>query len=536
MISFNRYKICKPINSVLMILFIGFNINAQVIFQESFNGTNGITSGTANGVNWSSTCPTCLNGDHWEIQSGTFEGKDTNGEAVWKTDNPIDISSCGNIEISFDVESIGTMEGCGTNCNAVDWVRIQYNIDGSGWVDPGNSYFCAGLCASINVIASDDINATVYSTGCIPAIGNNLQLRISAQCWSSSEYWRIDNVTVSCGSPDAGTDGNLDICASSGITNLFDQLGGNPINGGVWSGPSNLSGGDLGTFNPSSMNSGTYNYTVGNAPCQESASVVVSIKNNNAGSSSSIVLCPEATSINLFDLLGGNPDNNGAWTGPSNLAGGNLGAFYAATMSNGTYTYTVGEIPCEESASIDLEINGPTASFTANPTILTLDNTEVDFTNTSQNGSNYLWDFGDNSPNSFDINPFHNFPNSNPEVYIVTLIAFDDNNCSDTTNTSIKINAPTMNYEIPNIFTPNGDGNNDFFKLTNNQNIESLEVIILNRWGNVVYESKAKDFKWNGKSKNNGNICVDGTYFYKINIINLGAETIEEHGFLQLAR
>ncbi|RYM36003.1 T9SS type B sorting domain-containing protein [Brumimicrobium glaciale] len=536
MIELSKVKIWNTLNVIVIFLFIGFNTNAQIIFQENFNGADGTTSGTANGVNWSSSCPTCLNGDHWEIQSGAFEGQDTNGEAVWKTDNPIDISNCGNIEISFNVESLGTMEGCGTDCNSVDWVRFQYNIDGTGWVDPNNSYFCSGLCAGFNVIASDDVNSTVYSTGCIPAVGNSLQLRISVQCWSNSEYWRIDDVTVNCGSPDAGTNGNLDVCASSGISNLFNQLGGNPINGGTWSGPSNLTGGDLGTFNPATMNPGTYNYTVGNAPCQESASVTVLITDNNAGTNNSVELCPGAASIDLFDILGGNPDNNGSWTGPSNLTGGNLGTFDATTMNSGTYTYTVGMSPCEESASIDLEINGPTASFTASPTTTTTENTEVEFTNTSQNASNYLWDFGDNSANSFDINPIHIFPNSEPEVYIVTLIAYDDNNCSDTTNAFITVTDPIVNLEIPNIFTPNSDGDNDFFKLTLNENIKSLEVVILNRWGNVVFESNKVDFEWNGQVNNSGTDCSDGTYFYKINLTDLSGKTINEHGFVQIAR
>lgn len=534
----NKFKLWKKASLALIVFMVSFTTSAQIIFQESFNGADGTTSGSANGVNWSSSCPTCLNGDHWEIQSGAFEGRDTNGEAIWMTNTPIDISSCGNIEVSFDIESVGTMEGCDTDCMSVDWVRFQYNIDGTGWVDPNNSYYCGGTCASINVVASDDVGAITYSTGCIPTSGSSLQLRISVQCWASSEYWRIDNVSVDCGSADAGTNGTLDICASSSVTNLFDQLGGNPINGGTWSGPSNLTGGDLGTFNPNNMNPGTYTYTVGNAPCQENASVTVSITDNNAGSDNLIEICPASNPLNLFEILGSNPDINGSWTGPSSLSGGHLGTLDPSALENGyySYTYSVGNAPCEDQAIVNIEISGPTASFIANPTAGTTQNSEIEFINTSQNADSYLWDFGDNSANSFDVNPIHIFPSNEPEIYLVTLIAYDDKNCSDTTNASISITEPAVIYEVPNIFTPNSDGDNDFFKLTESENIQSLEIVILNRWGNVVYESKEVNFKWNGESRINGAECSDGTYFYKLNLTDLGGNSSEKKGFVQIAR
>src|SRR5690554_4650937 len=245
------------------------------------------------------------------------------------------------------------MEGCGTDYNSVDWVRFQYNIDGAGWVDPANSYYCSGTCAGINVVSSDDTPFTNYSTGCIPTGGSSLQLRISVQCWAADEAWQIDNIKVSCGSANAGENAVLNTCSGSPATDLFNQLGGNPINGGTWSGPSNLSGGDAGTFDPATMNEGTYTYTVGNSPCQASANVVVNfVSSGNAGNDATIEICNTSPSLNLFDVLGGSPQNNGVWSGPSNLSGGDAGTFDPATMNEGTYTYTVGNSPCQASANV----------------------------------------------------------------------------------------------------------------------------------------------------------------------------------------
>src|SRR5690554_6560246 len=92
-----------------------------------------------------------------------------------------------------------------------------------------------------------------------------------------------------------------------------------------------------------------------------------------------------------------------------------------------------------------------------------------------------------------------------------------------------------MIYDFPNVFTPNVDNQNDEFKLINPENIQSLEIQILNRWGNSVFESNDVFFKWNGKRFNTGTECHDGTYFYKATLTNLYGEEKEEHGFIQLS-
>ncbi len=73
----------------------------------------------------------------------------------------------------------------------------------------------------------------------------------------------------------------------------------------------------------------------------------------------------------------------------------------------------------------------------------------------------------------------------------------------------------TCNYSLPevilpNIFTPNNDGENDeYFLIT--KNVTDIELIILNRWGNVVFENSGANPIWDGKI--NGNLASDGVYF-----------------------
>ncbi|HZH85735.1 MAG TPA: gliding motility-associated C-terminal domain-containing protein [Brumimicrobium sp.] len=181
-------------------------------------------------------------------------------------------------------------------------------------------------------------------------------------------------------------------------------------------------------------------------------------------------------------------------------------------------------------------LESPIANFTADPMITDFNNTEINFTNTSVNATNYIWDFGDLSYQSNDVDPVHEFPDGVTNEYIVTLYAIGDLGCLDSTYLTIIINNPDIEISIPNIFTPNGDNENDFFQLINVQNISELEVIILNRWGNLVFESSELNFKWNGSVQNNGPECSDGTYFYKITAKDLNGEEVLKHGFVQLSR
>ena len=69
-------------------------------------------------------------------------------------------------------------------------------------------------------------------------------------------------------------------------------------------------------------------------------------------------------------------------------------------------------------------------------------------------------------------------------------------------------------YSITNVFTPNDDGINDLFKIDNTI-FHADEIYILNRWGNIVYQSDSI-FEWDGKATL-GLECTNGVYYYRIN-------------------
>ena len=75
-----------------------------------------------------------------------------------------------------------------------------------------------------------------------------------------------------------------------------------------------------------------------------------------------------------------------------------------------------------------------------------------------------------------------------------------------------RINISESKLEIPNAFTPNGDGVNDIFKVKDGyESIISFEACVFNRWGKKRYEWKELDGGWDGKS--GGSDVPDGAYY-----------------------
>jgi gliding motility-associated-like protein len=83
--------------------------------------------------------------------------------------------------------------------------------------------------------------------------------------------------------------------------------------------------------------------------------------------------------------------------------------------------------------------------------------------------------------------------------------------------------------EFPNVISANDDGINDLFEIQNLT--ENTEVIILNRWGNIVFSSANYQNNWDG-TDNSGNELADGVYTYKIKT----QANYVFHGFIHLVR
>ncbi|PKR80054.1 hypothetical protein CW751_11855 [Brumimicrobium salinarum] len=138
---------------------------------------------------------------------------------------------------------------------------------------------------------------------------------------------------------------------------------------------------------------------------------------------------------------------------------------------------------------------------------------------------------------------FENIGSSSPTITYIDAgenqIVYGQNHpvCGTTTDT-ITITGEqceTYNPIIPTVMTPNNDGKNDLFIIQNlNAVFPNSEVVIVNRWGNVVYESTGYESPWNGTYMNEGKELDAGTYFYRI-VLN-DAERNELSGSISIIR
>lgn len=94
-------------------------------------------------------------------------------------------------------------------------------------------------------------------------------------------------------------------------------------------------------------------------------------------------------------------------------------------------------------------------------------------------------------------------------------------------------------YEIPNVFTPGDDGKNDMLHPFPYRFIDRIELTIYNRWGQVVFETNNLDINWDGKDRDSGVDCADGTYFYTLSVFEQylnELKTNKKRGTIKLMR
>lgn len=120
-------------------------------------------------------------------------------------------------------------------------------------------------------------------------------------------------------------------------------------------------------------------------------------------------------------------------------------------------------------------------------------------------------------------------------TFPITHVSFNQFGCTDTIIESIVVNSP-FNLFMPNAFTPDGDGINDWYSYTVTGVTES-RIEIYNRWGEIVFESEDPYRKWNGRMHNEGPMLPPGVYSYVMNVIvEKGAYNFTKMGAINLVR
>lgn len=249
----------------------------------------------------------------------------------------------------------------------------------------------------------------------------------------------------------------------------------------------------------------------------------------------SMVQIPEEVCPGSFDasvvatVTGGTPPYEYQWIGSpiqvlSDSIARNLAADGSYTLritdSKGCVHDTTFRVKTRKLNEIVISAS-PDTVFISNPTVtFTAENLSDPFI------TNYLWRFGDgdsvNTPLASIPHIYFNakeFAKEGGQEYTITLTVTNEFGCDTTlTYTILLREAPVF---VPNVFTPNGDGANDFFKVVRDDDKTKiitdeylrLELVVFNRWGRKIYDSSNYQSDWDG-----GN-APDGVYFYVLKAI-----------------
>jgi len=154
----------------------------------------------------------------------------------------------------------------------------------------------------------------------------------------------------------------------------------------------------------------------------------------------------------------------------------------------------------------------PVASFNISPESISILHPEINISDSSLLGSIWFYDFGDGQTSTLQ-NPAYSYQDTGR--FRVIQIVESEFGCRDTAKKEAIVEGAFTVY-IPNAFTPNNDGSNDYF-FANGYGITELTMQIFNRWGNKVFETPSVAAKWNGIDTS-GRICPQGVYVYTAKI------------------
>lgn len=188
----------------------------------------------------------------------------------------------------------------------------------------------------------------------------------------------------------------------------------------------------------------------------------------------------------------------------------------ASPINSGTYTVTATLGNCSNNGeSISININPP-------PNVnLGPDTTVCDTITYLLYAGNFAW---------YQWQDYSNLPTyavTQPGTYYVTVS--DSLGCSATDTIVVNMYPCGGNLKISNVFTPNGDGMNDYF-IIRPEGVNSFKLSIFNRWGVLMFEANEHSRGWDGKTASGEN-CAEGTYYYVFT-----SEQLQLKGYITLMR
>jgi len=181
------------------------------------------------------------------------------------------------------------------------------------------------------------------------------------------------------------------------------------------------------------------------------------------------------------------------------------------SVGNTFYVFHVVDAVCIHSDTIWVDVpSGNMADAGPDVEIASTQSVVIGGSPTATDSTSITWDPGTYLDDVTLANPTVSYPIQST-VYIVTVT--DTNGCIDTDTMFVSV-IPMV--DIPNGFSPNGDGVNDTWEIDLAVIYPDLEVEVYNRWGEQLFYSKGYSNRWDGTVK--GKSVPVGTYYYVVKV------------------
>ncbi len=253
-------------------------------------------------------------------------------------------------------------------------------------------------------------------------------------------------------------------------------------------------------------NVGTIFLTVDSAGCSGTTSVQITTGITPFTTiDGAATICPGET-VNLS--ASGGPFDGYLWN-PTNSTSSTTSA------GPGPISVTITKDGCEFTASGTIfSYPAPTADFTISPEAPGAAGMDITFTDASSGASSWVWNFdvtniGGNPSTETGNGPII-FVYDNAGTYTVSFTVTDDNGCKNTITKEYLI---SNNMKLPNVFSPNGDGTNDYLVFEGlDPALFPNNLTVFNRWGRKVFEQSNYSNDWSPED------LSEGTYFYVLKV------------------
>lgn len=470
-------------------------VSTNVLCDGTLGTISGITAtGTALNYSWSNGGGSALNANN--LAPGSYVLTITDGNGCSITSGTYTILT--PVPLAIDATNmVVTQTSCTANTGSISGIVV------TGGINPVNSWSNSASTLNISNLAAGNYTLTVTDDqGCsddltvsitlvnAPVINTAAMVITNEHCGQNDAT--VSGITVSSGTPAYTYAWN-----TSPVTNTIDLI---------------------------DVSSGTWTLTVTDAQgCSDTETITINETSGPVVDATNIVVtqltCTTSGSINGLVVNGANPYTY-AWTGTTQTTLDIVG------LAVGTYTLTVTDANgCtgQYGPTTLVQPAGPSASFTWTPEIPDVnENVSISNTSTGINITDYLWTVEGQNYTTEDVN----YAFAAEGDYPVTLMITDGSGCMDTVTQIISIYGVLV---IPNVMTINGDNVNETFEIKGLK--PNTNLIIVNRWGNLVFQTDDYQNDWDGKDYS-GNDLTEGVYTYLLK----GVDGKEEHGFIHLIR